>query len=62
MTLGSVDLDEVEVATRFRITNLDNFERIRTQKPSRVIRKNGNGKKQGTPGSSRLRRNKHWSW
>ncbi len=38
----------------------ETFERIRPSKQARPPQKNKRGG--GVPGSSRLRRNKHWSW
>ena len=61
MASHTQELDELEdVAARLRLDNLESFERIRSAKTQRITRKTA--KKNGTPGSSRLRRNKHWTW
>ncbi len=60
MVTYMVEEDDVqELTARFRVEGGDSFQRIRSPKAVRTTRKH---KKPSAPGSTRLRRNKHWSW
>ena len=53
--------NEIEYSTKFRAESSQDAEKFRTRS-SKATRANRRPKKAGTPGSLRLRRNKHWSW
>jgi hypothetical protein len=52
------DVDTLE--THVKIEGRENFQRIRSPKAGRIAGRRKT--KSSTPGSTRLRRNKHWSW
>jgi hypothetical protein len=59
MVVLSVDGDYLSVDSRHNVETRESYQRARSPKAGRSIQKS---KKSGSPGSIRLRRNKHWSW
>ncbi len=53
--------NEIDYTSRFRIESSQDSEKFRARR-SKVTRTNRSRKMASTPGSTRLRRNKHWSW
>jgi len=53
--------NELDYSAKFRLEGAQDAEKFRTRS-SKASRANNRPKKPATPGSTRLRRNKHWSW
>ena len=53
--------NEIDYTNQSRAQSSQDAEKFRARS-SKASRANRRPKKNGTPGSTRLRRNKHWSW
>jgi hypothetical protein len=53
--------NEPDYSSKFRLESSQDAEKFR-MRSSKAERANRRPKKDATPGSTRLRRNKHWSW
>jgi hypothetical protein len=53
--------NELDYSSKFRLEGSRDSEKSRARS-TKATRANSRPKKSGTPGSTRLRRNKHWSW